>query len=99
VPARALRSFAGLSNSNGLAVVDARLCLRELFDALSRVCPGYDEKAGTGKVLKAASKPQAKCFGELAVQGRAQDSPEAACYEPLCASHVHDRLRGLADAQ
>jgi hypothetical protein len=35
VPARALRSFAGLGNSTGLAVVDARLWLRELFDALS----------------------------------------------------------------
>jgi hypothetical protein len=35
VPARALRSFAGLGNSTGHAVVDARLRLRELFDALS----------------------------------------------------------------
>jgi Reverse transcriptase (RNA-dependent DNA polymerase) len=35
VPARALRSFAGLGNSTGLAVVDARLRLRELFDALT----------------------------------------------------------------
>jgi ribonuclease HI len=35
VSARALRSFAGLGNSTGLAVVDARLRLRELFDALS----------------------------------------------------------------
>jgi hypothetical protein len=35
VPARALRSFAGLGNSTNLAVVDARLRLRELFDALA----------------------------------------------------------------
>jgi hypothetical protein len=32
---RALRSFAGLGNSTNLAVVDARLRLRELFDALA----------------------------------------------------------------
>jgi hypothetical protein len=35
VPARALRKFAGLGNSTGLAVVDARLRLRELFDVLA----------------------------------------------------------------
>jgi hypothetical protein len=35
VPARALRSFAGLGNSTGLAVVDERLRRRELFDSLS----------------------------------------------------------------
>jgi hypothetical protein len=35
VPPRALRSFAGLGNSTNLAVVDARLRLRELFDALA----------------------------------------------------------------
>jgi hypothetical protein len=35
VPVRMLRSFAGLGNSTNLAVVDARLRLRELFDALS----------------------------------------------------------------
>jgi Reverse transcriptase (RNA-dependent DNA polymerase) len=34
-PARALRSFAGLGNSTNLAVVDARLRLRESFDALA----------------------------------------------------------------
>lgn len=37
VSTRALRSFAGLANSVGLAVVDARLRLRELFNALSPV--------------------------------------------------------------
>jgi hypothetical protein len=36
VPARSLRSFAGLENTTGLAVVDARLRPWELFDALSR---------------------------------------------------------------
>jgi hypothetical protein len=35
VPAKALRSFARLGNSTGLAVVDARLRLRELLDAIS----------------------------------------------------------------
>jgi Reverse transcriptase (RNA-dependent DNA polymerase) len=35
VPARALRKFAGLANSVSPAVVDCRLRLRELFDALS----------------------------------------------------------------
>lgn len=34
VPSKALRSFAGLANYTGLAVVDARLQFRELCDAL-----------------------------------------------------------------
>jgi hypothetical protein len=43
VPTRALRSFAGLGNSVGLAVIDARLRLREVFNSLSPVRPCCDE--------------------------------------------------------
>jgi hypothetical protein len=47
VPACSLRSFAGLGNSTGLAVADARLRLRELFDALSACTrPAPSEKFG-----------------------------------------------------
>jgi hypothetical protein len=41
MPARALRSFAGLQNSTKMAVVVARLRLRELFDELA--CPSHQE--------------------------------------------------------
>jgi hypothetical protein len=52
VPARALRSFAGLGNSTGLAVVDARLRLRELFDALPPAAGRQEEMAKLERVQR-----------------------------------------------
>ncbi len=63
VPARALRSFAGLGNSTGLAVVDARLRLRELFDALAPA-------AAWPKGPPPEAAPQAKISGRR--EGRAR---------------------------
>jgi hypothetical protein len=65
VPARTLRSFAGLCNSTGLAVVDARLRLRELFDALALA-------VGTPPVAAPQAKHfrRAKCRAHSARQPR-----------------------------
>jgi hypothetical protein len=55
VPAHALRSFAGLGNSTGLAFVDAQLRLREVFSALALVASRQEEENGRSERVKGSA--------------------------------------------
>jgi ribonuclease HI len=103
VPARALRSFAGLGNSTNLAVVDARLRLRELFDALSQASSVPMERSTPAKEPSkelTGERPGARTKSQSAIgrerDGQPRREPENFRAAPLGGRSHHFLAPGAA---